>query len=1529
MKRLWISIVIFSLLLLGAWGAQLAAYSLTDTSAQAANIATPPPMLAPGPTSTSAGTDASLRLLAPQHDTFVTSDAPDENFGATTELRTQWLAEGEEESIALIWFDTSDMLVQTEVMTGYLSLVLTGYDGADLPSITVSDVMAPWQEVEVTWQTRPAISADPVASTQVPGAPDRAFYWDITPLVRRWIQDPASNHGLALRVHQADGGALRIFGSRESNVAPRLTLAYTVPPIQRPTPTPTPLPPHEEVTLPISDTAYLRWERTENQFYVWPDPGNIPLSVDNKQLIQERRLLSFDLSAIPPNAEVYQAQLTLYLEGGTNETPVFINANMMERLWNGQKATWANAVWAANKESDAPRGSARVPLNGPGWISMDVTRAVQRWVSGRSRNYGFQLLGPDGVDEPWSRVFSGNNEQNFAPYLLVRYGVHAASSEEEERERRNAGLSSSLPAPVRPDLCPLGGSQLIAPDRPPGVPRRREWARIQAMAMISGTVTDSYVSYEEWPPTHDDHDFCFKVKKNNANAWAMGGANSDGMEIEWEHQVWPMWAWPTNGDQAIIFGPLIYDCGHDVSAGGRSEIHPPRGLVTIRKNVAADVSGYGGLGTVLVNKADIYFSSRRTRAYCGGWCEPPFVWPPFVPLGSQNYEFDIYPPNNRAAGAKLIWKRVDHSDSFGTAVAPTIVKVGSEASQHLHVKLPFKGKTGRLHTASTIYVGWSRTKDPDLRTFKVQVHGINITDNADPISDGEWYVWVGINGQWFNLRDYINGLGDAKNQYYGTNSKDLVAYVTLPNTENAHVRIRTTGFESDCIDDRYGIANDIPKLSPDEVGNAFINLPGSIFKAACYGDENDEIQAFDLVFEKKDNFGGGIASKIYPATGGQNGQYGLKVSIQELDAPFQYRWIEAGVADPGLKVGGITLDGSCAYDEYSASRVISFTLNNTSQDHVTVKAAFDDDALYVCMHGIPAAAFDSETQQAVIYLDPTVPSLPKIYPGWIGHSDDLRIAFQTKPSPQTTAFSFAPNIGWYNTPVAAGLVSAKTTLTSPFERSVEFRIDKSLIGRGPWSSIAEKSLMNRGIGAMFAIERPASFARRGAWPFSALGGKPEEWARMVFLPACPVSLNATRIGNILDMTDPRRQGTIKIGGGEVKISKVGDQAKVVLDYAVLFDHPRCNLKNGTLAAAWPSGLKAVQWMPGGTHQDGAITWTLPPTARKGHYAVTVQQLQACWGGENPPPTMDASGKLDTYFNSTFAPRLTKSAAVPICKAHGVFGPELKMWGTDYPKGVLLPWIYLYDPMRWGDPAMVGFKIHNESDVARRVLVKTMMVPGGVSVDDAAANPALDFTATAGDWYTVPAHGTIAVQQRVMASVAAMSGASDVSASAVAVEVGQPDGGGPPQVSVRQVVPYLKLTPGQESVFATTVWRNTRGPSALHLEAVVDCPGWQARVTPDSLPADAPGQPANVQVHIRPLAGVTLGSGCPVDIIAYSDTGEFAGSQRVLDLPPVQFSADAHPFAATELQLDPRHPEDGQATRLCTTIYNRAEENLTA
>jgi hypothetical protein len=1452
----------------------------------------------------------STRAIVAAQDAYVLSTAPGVNFGAQPELRSEWRTGGvAAESVALVRFDVSDLPTNTAIVSAWLGMVLSGTQDTAKEVVGVHEVVAPWDEMAVTWSLSPTFAAGPLTTADVPTVTERHAWWDITPLMVQWVANPSGNLGLALVMeNRVDPGSYRVFGSREGGIPPMVTFVYTLPVSATPPPVPMPLPVHVTTTLSAAATAPLLWTGSASMNAVAPDPGPITLSFDSNLGRAEARLLQFDFAGIPSTTAIYDARLELWLEGGTNPQPGKIEDLMMDVPWSPVTATMRNSYWFANNEADAPMGFAVVDLDPSRWISLDLTRQVQRWVSGRASNNGVQIRPPDGLEQPWSRAFAGVSAGDHAPRLVIR---HAPLGET---------ATATQPSTSYESYCYKLTDTFDTLFRPCGL--RKQWSTISSYKVITGTAHSPRVSYTEWPATHDGHDFNFDVAKNATNAWALSDVNPNDIEVEWEINAFPMWAWPDEGDEVMVFGPWIADCGHDA----KTEIHPPFGIVSVRDNEAVNLTLRGGYGTVLGRRADVFFSSQRTQALCGGWCEDSACLDeyPLANVGAQDYEFDLYPPANRDTVGELVVWTIDQTGSFGTAVKPTVAVSGTGASAWVHVKLPYSGKSGQLHTATQVYYAWTRTTDPALRGFKVQIHGIDIYDNTD-LFDADWYAWASVNGKYFNLRDYISGLSDAGDEYYSVDTKSLVAHVVVPNNNKGRIQVRVNGYERDCLDTLYGY-NSTPAAELFPI-------------AACYlgtGD-NDRLRAFTKVFTKTQSFGGGTRG-TYGATGDGDGDYGLDVSVAEEAAPLAPSALnmEAAVADPTMTTGGVTLDGVCLYDEYANSQVVTFTLSSGVNDVVSARAAYDDSNLYVCVNDIPQAAFDSGAQQAVIYLDGGPQTAPKVSAGWTNRGDDLRIAFSTSPQDTLVARQYQTASGWYASVLGTDVVTAAKSSGFGY-LSIEFRLHKSLVADGPWSqTYSEKNLFNVGIGTMLAIEASAGSKRLGAWPSAttAYSTDPRTWGRMTFSLDCPISLTAKRVGPVLKGPLQKGKLTLNLKGkyGGVFTSEIvvaGGDTQMTLNYKRISSLPRCNLKQGKLVASWPSeNLSLVKSSPQGVEDSGVITWTLPSTTTSGTASFWLRYFKQCEMQANTPhPYLTADGTLTTSFASQYVQPLSVQSSDDVLACSSVKLPDTRTWPGGWPKGVVPPWIVLHDPVRLGDPVDLRVQVSNDELYARSFTMKALVVPVGVSSARPSSNHMLDFAnAPVLGTYNVPANSTISVRANVLPGMAGQSAQriQIVGPTTLAVEVSQPDGGGPPWVTMQQSVDYVALTPGATAVYTATVWHTVREPAELHLEAISNCPGWWAAVEPGVLPAQTPGTPAPARVYIRPPADAILGSGCPIDLVAWTEEGEFAGSLRLLDLPPVQMSTGDLPFVSSQIVLEPSNPGPGAQARACVLLHNRAD-----
>ena len=1484
----------------------------TDTPTSTATKGEPP---SPTPSSTMIlkATD-SVRVKSATADAYIALIQSASNFGTEMEIRAQWHSEVEDEEVALLRFDLTDVVPNTEIFGAYLCLILTGTQESGEAVVTVHHVEEPWNEMEVTWTTQPVFASEVIAGLTVGPTTELEIFLDVTPLVKDWVANPESNYGMALQIQPTkNGGSMRVFGSRESNAPPRLNLAYRIPGpeiIELIEPSPTPIPPYSEEIPSVSEVGYVRWEGRDSYDTAYAAPEDLVLSFDYTLPLIECYLLSFNLPTLPEGNEIYQASLEVYLQDGENPSPVHIQARMMDVEWNTDTATWGSVLGAYNSETDAPRGVAWVGLE-TGWVSMDVTRLLHRWMRSPDRNFGFHLSGEEGDDGPWFRVFAGPNSAN-APRLILRYGPEIPSSKNQE---------SGKTLPSYGAHCPAGGATLGLPP-----PARHNWSTIESATAVSGTVHNPHVTHTDWPSSHNGHDLVFEISYNSSIQWALGSANPNNIEIEWENQCIPLWSWPKHGEKITVFGPLIYDCGH----GPKTEIHPPRGMVTFRENIAADMSPHGGVGVALANRADVLFSNRRTKAYCGGYCEvlPPGsptgipVYPSYVPLNDRDYEFDLYPPKNSDEGAQLVAWMVHHSHNWGQNVKPILTLHDQASTPYVHVKIPYKSNygsvSGKMHTASSVYCAWTKTKDPDLRAFKVSLEGVDIYDKTEGLfkGDGEFYMWLNIQDQWFNLRHYIPALSDADDKYYSVD-KPLDTHIIVPNTSSGKIEVRAGGYESDYYDDLMGW--DWP-------------WPAYLAALAIY-DDNDRIQTFHKDFKQTDGFSAGTTA-TYKAQGDNDGKYGLKLTVIEENAPFQARFIKAGIAGETIDIH----DG-CISEEYENSQKIGFGLKDQVSD-AEVRASYDEDALYVCISDIDRAGNVNDLldgREVVVYLDPGAPSQPKVGSNWVGRDDDLRIAFHASPATGVVAYHFDPTKGWYAKPVAAGLVTADLDYGF-YTVDVEFRIDKSLIPNGPWSqTVSEKSLLQKGIGVLFAVEKPSE-SRSGAWPNAGWSMGPHEWARMWFDLACPIHFWASRIGAKASNTKVAGGAPVTIGGQSYEIAPAGDVVTVKLKYEVGFEHPRCYLVGGKLEANVPAEFKTLSWSPTAfsTYQNGKLSWDLPSAATGGEFTYTIQQTKQCDIGASPsnpcPPDTDnyAGGTLTTSFQSSNVPSLSQTAFVAVGDCFCARGiPDTRQWPPGWPLGKFPPWVHILYPEFFGGPMGLNINIRNENFFDREIIVQAMEVPMGVSSSHPGANTMLDFSAAPEHLYNLPADSEIGVNLQMQlpgTQKAAKSLIGNGTGGAIAVQIFDPDRG-EPQVSVHQVVPYLPMTAGSDNVYPVNIWRTMLEPGDISIQGWAYEEGWEIVADPKVIPVTythSEEGPPTVNIHIQPPAGELLGSGMPIDIVAWSDTGEVVGTQRILDLPPVQFSAEQPPFAHGDLVLEPPNPEVGQEAVLCAILRNRSE-----
>ena len=137
-----------------------------------------------------------------------------------------------------------------------------------------------------------------------------------------------------------------------------------------------------------------------------------------------RALLKFDLSEIPVEATIHQAYLTFHVDQELSETGPFGMKMAVTPLV--EDSTWNPETLQLDNEYTDPEAialSSKETLEFSSLTTLqNMTRMVQRWVSGTKPNYGLQFRSTQfGYDISEMYFYSGTPDSALAPVLRITY----------------------------------------------------------------------------------------------------------------------------------------------------------------------------------------------------------------------------------------------------------------------------------------------------------------------------------------------------------------------------------------------------------------------------------------------------------------------------------------------------------------------------------------------------------------------------------------------------------------------------------------------------------------------------------------------------------------------------------------------------------------------------------------------------------------------------------------------------------------------------------------------------------------------------------------------------------------------------------------------------------------------------------------------------------------------------------------------------------------------------------------------------
>ncbi len=427
------------------------------------NIVSYPPSSNPVPEAVSGTFDETSVSVGNYQDTFV-AFGDNANRSSDPLIRTYVWPVGKVANRGFLKWDLSSLPADAEVTGATLRLYHADEDGIggdNVLAVSVSKVVGADPDLGMaTWDAPgPALSwtggADGGArnlaareSTAGVGKTHGWVVWNVTGMVRDWMNTPGSNLGMALEPDQAGTvDSNRYFASREHPdplLRPELLVSYRLP-VPGPLPgiSTVPSPPSvpdaaadislDEFTVSVAglEDTYVNSGFPDGNYslepliatYTWP-----------ANRVANRGFLRWDLSGLPENIAVTNAALWLhYVAGGAggDDTYTVNVAGVTGVLPDPGHATWNRfnglSPWPGGQNGGAaaigtPASSATIGRTYR-WVSWDVTDLVQGWITRPETRFGMVLDGDASAGVDSNRFFASGEfpDPLLRPRLLITY----------------------------------------------------------------------------------------------------------------------------------------------------------------------------------------------------------------------------------------------------------------------------------------------------------------------------------------------------------------------------------------------------------------------------------------------------------------------------------------------------------------------------------------------------------------------------------------------------------------------------------------------------------------------------------------------------------------------------------------------------------------------------------------------------------------------------------------------------------------------------------------------------------------------------------------------------------------------------------------------------------------------------------------------------------------------------------------------------------------------------------------------------
>jgi hypothetical protein len=318
---------------------------------------------------------------------------------------------------------------------------------------------------------------------------------------------------------------------------------------------------------------------------------------------------------------------------------------------------------------------------------------------------------------------------------------------------------------------------------------------------LEGTVLGTHTAGTDLFGVHDTYDMNIDVRPFPAYEQLLSTRNNEEsppqIHTEWESGIAPLFAWPDPGDRVRETGNEIWDCGHwrddsrvpgseyvpgdplgaagvEEIKGEEIEIHPIAELATWRAH-GNFVPG-GRTTAVHASRLDVALSNQGGKAKAVENCAIPLPakqsgivrrflagpgCSPLQKIAGRDYTYELKPPGPRPSKKAVLQVQQDVQYAHN-APKPSV----SVSGDVVKITVPFASvqpAAGVQDFGATWHAWWTRDTTP-TRRYRVTLESATIYNNLDGDSgdnasnpsvtpDGEWNMFVDVDGNWVNLHD--------------------------------------------------------------------------------------------------------------------------------------------------------------------------------------------------------------------------------------------------------------------------------------------------------------------------------------------------------------------------------------------------------------------------------------------------------------------------------------------------------------------------------------------------------------------------------------------------------------------------------------------------------------------------------------------------------------------------------------------------------------------------------------------------------